>query len=410
MKSKIFEIFLSVCISSVILNGCSNSLGNTENKSDNSTSGNTISNSQSTKIASIHTVTYSKYLESDLYGLFLSENGNILSDGIASTEFYRPVDLNDTKEIFGHGEDYCSLTNNNKLYCWGSNKNGSVGNGSYNSTEKGSTVVSNGNISFSAETYEPYLVLENVAEAFAYITLHNYFDLFCAVTLDKKLYCWGENKEDGLFGTNIIRSNTPTLIDENVIHLDKSDYKTVRYIKENGEVYSFMRDGGIGQKFSGGCGFFGSDYKGSDYCTENRIDVKQLINENRIKYLLYSNGELKNLDNYSKNYTYKYNAIASYSAGNIFVDFICGIRESGEIDCWGENSSEGKLFGLGNEGKLFSDEPLQVSGIEDAISFPHTIINDDQMCVLAENNFVKCWGDGIEGVKKVDLNSMNVVN
>ena len=71
--------------------------------------------------------------------------------------------------------------------------------------------------------------------------------------------------------------------------------------------------------------------------------------------------------------------------------FSCAVRETGEISCWG-NNSDGQL---GNGEKFFSNpSPVAVSGIDDAIG---VAVGASHTCALREGGAVSCSGTNIWG-------------
>jgi len=76
----------------------------------------------------------------------------------------------------------------------------------------------------------------------------------------------------------------------------------------------------------------------------------------------------------------------------------CEIKQDGKVFCSGRNSSEGKLFGENNKTLLTSETPLEIIGVENAISFPKNNYSyGSHLCVLRSDNKIQCWGDELKG-------------
>jgi len=97
--------------------------------------------------------------------------------------------------ITGDGNHTCGIGNNGKAYCWGSNSNGQLGNGS-TSDKLIPTLVSQGAIPTN-------VTLQSIDAGF----LHT-----CAKGSDNKGYCWGYNAEGRLGDGTQTQRTTPVAI------------------------------------------------------------------------------------------------------------------------------------------------------------------------------------------------------
>jgi alpha-tubulin suppressor-like RCC1 family protein len=68
----------------------------------------------------------------------------------------------------------------------------------------------------------------------------------------------------------------------------------------------------------------------------------------------------------------------------------CGLRQNGQLDCWG-NNADGQL-GLGDFERRASPTPLP-----DAPSFRSVACGGDISCALTESGALYCWGNNAEG-------------
>jgi hypothetical protein len=82
------------------------------------------------------------------------------------------------RAIAAGGHQQCALTANGDVWCWGSNLEGQVGNGSV------------------AESERPVLKPIKVSGIERAKSLHLGDKISCAITQDSKLYCWGRNQHN----------------------------------------------------------------------------------------------------------------------------------------------------------------------------------------------------------------------
>lgn len=121
-------------------------------------------------------------------------NNKLFCQGLSYTGRHEITALGNTvkKAVLG-SHSTCALMQNDDLKCWGINSAGQVGNG---------TLVTPVNIT------TPYLTLQNVvmAEGGQYI--------FCAMTSDKKVWCWGSNAVGtvGHDNSSEVNVSTPVLV------------------------------------------------------------------------------------------------------------------------------------------------------------------------------------------------------
>ena len=131
-------------------------------------------------------------------------SGNNGKLGNGSTASYRvPVAVNTSGVLAGKtikqisaGENHtCAIASDDRAYCWGSNKNGQLGNGS----------TANSNVP----------VAVNMFGALAGKTIKQMsveFSTSCVVASDNKVYCWGNNSKGQLGNGSTANSNVPVAV------------------------------------------------------------------------------------------------------------------------------------------------------------------------------------------------------
>ena len=206
------------------------------------------------------------------------------------------------------GDEYtCAINNKNELYCWGRNDNGQLGD---NTTK---------------EKYIPALILNNVKS----VTAGSYHT--CAINSENKLYCWGKN-DCGQLGDNTTKQKkSPTLILNNVKSVAVGLYHTCAIDNED-KLYCWGKneDGELG-----------------DNTTEDRGTPTLILNN-----------------------------VKSVTAG---LYHTCVINNEDKFYCWGSNSY-GKL---GNGTNVDTLAPILISddAVNDCSGDPNYLLIDSE-CII----------------------------
>ena len=159
-------------------------------------------------------------------GVPLGENGFALNElGEEDSSYFLPNPVN---VLFGDKiisiatgfSHTCALLENGKVYCWGSNEFGQLGNNSF----------------FNSSIPVPVEGISN-AVSIGVGDLHS-----CAIVADGTARCWGANFVGQLGDGTKISKNTPQRVEslENVISIDAGTSHTCALIS-NGEVFCFGR-------------------------------------------------------------------------------------------------------------------------------------------------------------------------
>jgi alpha-tubulin suppressor-like RCC1 family protein len=230
-----------------------------------------------------------------------------------------------SKVVTGGGHS-CALTQKEKIYCWGLNVSGQLGSGTITSSAT------------------PLLIQGLAAPTDVFLGgSHS-----CAVeSIDKSVKCWGLNSAGQLGDGTTTNRLTPTII---------SGISDAMSVSAGGEHSCYLSTSGTvrcwGANTSGQLG---------DGSTTRRL-TPVLVQA---------------LDN-----------VKEISAAG--VSHTCALKNDGTVWCWGSNSS-GELGDGTFTNRL---APVRVVGIESAT---HLSVDASHACVILQNGNIRCWGNNSSG-------------
>jgi len=261
-----------------------------------------------------------------------NENGE-LGDG-SSTNSAAPVPVTgglsfvnvSAAEIFA-----CGVTTGGAAYCWGDNRDGELGNGS---TAGPDQCGAPGNVQTTPCAHSPAAVAGGLT--FTSVSAGGYLGSShtCGVTASGAAYCWGANASGQLGNGARSGSAAPVAV-------------------AGGLTFSAVAAG-----WNHSCGLA---VAGPVYCWGSTDTVPALVP-----------GGL----------TFK-----SVSAG---LDYSCGVTAGGSAFCWGANGS-GQL---GNGSTTNSATPVPVAG---GLTFASISAGYTHACGLTASGDAYCWGEGFRG-------------
>ena len=251
----------------------------------------------------------------------------------------KAVGISDATAVTAGHWHTCALRSTGEVSCWGRNYDGQLGNGEMGGDDAGSTV--------------PVSVLD-IADAVAVSAGGEHT---CAVHATGELSCWGDNF-GGELGTgqrgNEFDSAVPVKIAGIEDAIDVSTHELNTCVLREGGSMSCWGDNTYGQLGDGT----------STFVSPGEPFVSSPVNVLGI------------------------DSAVGISTG---TDFSCAALESGQVRCWGNNSS----MQLGNPGgEILSMTPMPVADVDDAVSVS---TGSAHACVLRESGEVSCWGSNFHG-------------
>ena len=232
----------------------------------------------------------------------------------------------------------CAVSEDKKVFCWGSNENGKLGIGK-----------SKYDLEYSAVPLE----VAGIADAAAVATGENHT---CALHESGTVSCWGRNTSDQLGSLDSWRSTVPVQIDDikDAVWIAAGEGHTCAvHLDGTISCWGYSRKGALGNRHA---------YEDENFSTPTPVRVEGITDAT---------------------------AVTASSA------YTCALHRAGTISCWGNNSYGQLGSGETSEELEESAVPVQVAGITDAIAIAS---NQWHSCALRENGTIACWGDNDSGL------------
>lgn len=260
--------------------------------------------------------------------------------------------LDSVRQISVNATHNCSITTNNDLYCWGDNRYGQLGNGTFIYSKIPIKIMQN--VNYVSTIYgEPFI--------------NNDAPRTCAITTNGKLYCWGRNHKGQIGNGDEINQVYPVEILSDVASVSLGASHTCA-VKTNGMLYCW----GSNERGQLGDG------------TQERSLTPKLI--------------LKGITNVT-----------------LSADYSCAIKNDHKLYCWGDNFFMQASPNVDSEiittPSLISDDVLHVTlgiGSSDRRSDGMTPYGA-QTCFITLNNDLYCFGDFFNELKFVAPNIRKVL-
>ena len=281
-----------------------------------------------------------------------SNNNGQLGNG-STTSSRVPVAVNMSGVLAGKtikqisvGEYHtCAVASDDKAYCWGSNNNGQLGNGSTTSSRVPVAVNMSGVL--AGKTIKQISVE---------------FSTNCVVASDNKTYCWGGNSNGQLGNDSLTNSNIPVAVNTSGVLAGK----TIKQVNTGGfhtcalDISSKMYCWGLNVN-----GRLGSSLTSVLSKVPVAVNMSGLLAGKIIKQMSVG---------YSSN---------------------CVVASDNKVYCWGGNNN-GQL---GNGSTANSRVPVAVnmSGVLAGKTIKQISAGGDHSCVIASDDKLYCWGFNSNG-------------
>ena len=273
-------------------------------------------------------------------------SGKLVNGSTASSRV--PVAVNTSGVLAGKtikqisaGENHtCAIASDNRAYCWGSNKNGQLGNGS------------------TADSNVPVAV--NMSGALAGKTIKQMsveFSTSCVVASDNRAYCWGSNKNGQLGNGSTADSRVPVAVNTSGVLVGKT----------------------IKEVTTGGFHTCALDTSSKMYCwglnSSGRLGGGLTSILSNVPVAVNMSGALAG------------KTIKQMSTG---YSSTCAIASDNKAYCWGS----GNNGQLGNGSTADSRVPVAVnmSGALVGKTIKQILAGGDHGCVVASDDKMYCWG------------------
>lgn len=251
-------------------------------------------------------------------------------------------------KVSGSSNGACALTSDGLVYCWGAGGSGFLGNGSTSSSSSPVPIDASG-------VMDDKIVIDiNVLSSSA-----------CALTIDGRVYCWGDGSMFGNLGTGSLQTSTvPVAVDTSgilngrtVTSLAVGGFATMCATLDNGRAACW------------GAGVYGSMGNGTNNVSNPApvaVDMTGVLTGK---------------------------SIASMALGTFHV---CALATDATLACWGRDNS-GQL----GDGTPLADQNVPVlvdtSGVLAGLTVTTVAGGAETTCALTSDGQVFCWGSGAEG-------------
>ncbi len=283
----------------------------------------------------------------------------------------------------------CALKSDGRIYCWGRNHFGQLGDGT--TTDKNTPVATNNT-----------LLGSSVVE----IGVGIYHT--CALKSDGTVYCWGYNGYGQLGDGTGTGSSTPvatnnTLLSSSVVEIAAGESYTCA-LKSDGTVYCW------GVNFIGQLGDGTGTHRSTPVATNNTLLGSSVVQitaganhacalksdgtvycwgRNHFGQLGDGTGPDKNTP-VATNNTLLSSSVVEIAAGE---NHACALKSDGTVYCWGDNyySQLGDGTGTGSSTPVATNNTLLGSSVvQITAGFRHT-------CALKSDGTTYCWGLNVSG-------------
>jgi alpha-tubulin suppressor-like RCC1 family protein len=362
-------------------------------------SGSLINNAVQLEVGGSHTCYITS--ESKLFCWGSNNKGQLGNNSLSSSQLPVAIDFGSylsprsNKQISAGGSNTCSLNQKGQILCWGNGAEGRNGSGTSN--------------------YEiPTLTVTTGVSAGQYFTqMSTGGEHACGITADGKAYCWGKNAEGQVGNSNTSNQGSPVAVTITGINpfLGFTKIRTGQ-----SHTCALHADGVI---YCWGYGFFGQLGRNSQTSAVSPVAVQTTALTSR--FIDLSSGALHNCGVTAQGLAYCWGSGISGRLGNNSITdkwipsavqansfqsrskvrsvaagggHSCAILTGdGGGWCWGT----GDHGQLGNSGNLSKQTPVQVSYTANSGVFVEMELGDSHTCAVNHRFELMCWGAGLLG-------------
>jgi alpha-tubulin suppressor-like RCC1 family protein len=296
----------------------------------------------------------------------------------------------------------CAVASDNNLYCWGTNTNGQLGNGSVGTSNVPVAVSTSG--ALAGKT------IKQVSLG----TAHR-----CVVASDSNAYCWGTNTNGQLGDGSITSATTPVAVSRSGVLAGK----TIRSIQATtGNTCAIASDNNA---YCWGLGTSGQLGNGASVSSSSPVGVSAIgvLSGKFVQSLHGGNGYTCVIASDSAVYCWGLGTSGQLGNGASAISNVpvavstsgvlsgktissvstlhstastCAVTGDGGAFCWGINTS-GQL-GNGNTTTQNAPVAVSTSGVLAGKKFQKIEISGSgAVCAIASDNNIYCWGAGTNG-------------
>lgn len=303
--------------------------------------------------------------------------------------------LNDEKIVdLGSGNSFsCLLTDAGKVYCWGDNGSGEVGDGSNTLESRTANYV----------TRPTAIKTDGELGGKKIIGLHVGYATACGLAADSTVYCWGYGQNGDIGNGADVNSSVPKAVD-----LSKDLFgKKIETISNGGSACVITSDKALYCWGSNRSGQLGGDFSGQYSNLPISLSSSGGLAGKNITMI--NGGNFDNCAITSEKQTICWGGGSSQSRtpspvsiGTQDVVMVtsgaghtCALSADSKVFCWGFNIT-GEL---GNNSKTESKTPVQVddTGVLQGKTITTIATGARTSCAMDDQNRIYCWGDNDSG-------------
>lgn len=322
-----------------------------------------------------------------------TNNQGQLGDG-TTTDRLSPTAINSSEEFIALTVGYsygCALSSQNKVFCWGRNNVGQLGDGTF------------------VDRLSPVAV--DPSESYRLIKSNN-GNSTCGLTVSDKLKCWGHNTEGLLGDGSMVNQNLPVCIDcaEDYVDFGLGGYHGCALTK-SGKIKCWGKNS-VGQVGDGTSATKFTPVEIDSATIYVKLNVSNSVNcaltsgKNIKCWGLNYRGAIGDGTTVNKLSPTLIDSATQYDSVLTSTENTCGIRINGQIKCWGSNS-HGQV---GNGTNHFSAYPNVLSPIliDSSTTYISLSLGSGTTCGLTSSNDLKCWG-GLSGTGTINNRTFPVL-